>query len=535
MAVSERTPLSSSGAFQTDNGPSYTANASSYVYDSFKFSRSNVIKSLIKYSKFIGPGVMVSVAYIDPGNYSTAISAGALYQYKLLFVIFLSNLFAAFLQTLCIKLGSVTGKDLAQKCRDELPRWLCIVIYSMAEIAIIATDLAEVVGTAVSLNILFNIPLSIGVTLTIIDVLIILVAYRPNGEMKIVRIFEYMVSALVIVVVICFATLLYSLDNLDKSAIFRGCFPSSELLEPQGLYLSCGILGATVMPHSLYLGSGLVQPRLRDFDKKHGYFNDNGTSEDDYDMLKYKPSIHAINYAMKYSIVELILSLFTFAVFVNATILIVAGAALTNTPDAVDADLFSIYEMLRKFLSPAAGTIFALALLFSGQSSGIVCTLSGQMVSEGFLHWSFKPWVRRLVTRSLAIAPCLFVAFFVGRKGLVNVLNGSQVVLSLLLPFVTAPLLYFTCKKNVMSVRVTPVLNGSLSSTSTLDEGYSAVPQESSSQQSIASDSSIIVPEYVDMSNSKLTNVIAVIILTLVSSLNFFMIASMALGADVHF
>lgn len=174
----------------------------------------------------------------------------------------------------------------------------------------------------VSLNILFNIPLSVGVILTIVDVLIILIAYRPHSEMKIVRIFEYFVSALVFVVVICFATLLYSIDNLDTGAIFRGFLPSSELLETQGLYLSCGILGATVMPHSLYLGSGLVQSRLRDYDKKHGYFNDNGASEDDYDDVKYKPTIHAINYAMKYSIVELILSLFTFAVFVNAAILI---------------------------------------------------------------------------------------------------------------------------------------------------------------------------------------------------------------------
>lgn len=534
MSISERTPLTSSGPAPA-GGSSHVFRAFEGVPGSFKQYKSTVIKSLIKYAKFIGPGIMVSVSYMDPGNYSTAISAGALYQYKLLFVIFVSNLFAAFLQTLCIKLGSVTGKDLAEKCRDELPRWLCLIIYVMAEIAIIATDLAEVVGTAVSLNILFNIPLSVGVILTIVDVLIILIAYRPHSEMKIVRIFEYFVSALVFVVVICFATLLYSIDNLNTGAIFRGFLPSSELLETQGLYLSCGILGATVMPHSLYLGSGLVQPRLRDYDKKHGYFNDNGASEDDYDDVKYKPTIHAINYAMKYSIVELILSLFTFAVFVNAAILIVAGATLTNTPGAVDADLFSIYELLGKFLSPAAGTVFALALLFSGQSSGIVCTLSGQMVSEGFLHWSFKPWVRRLVTRSLAIAPCLFVAFFVGRKGLVDVLNGSQVVLSLLLPFVSAPLLYLTFKKSVMRVPATPALCSSAASQSTLNEGYSSVPQENTSRQSVDSESSVVVPEYVDMSNSTLTNVLALVIFTLVSTLNIFMIVSMAMGADVHF
>ena len=162
--------------------------------DRIKLASATVAKALIKYAKFIGPGIMVSVAYMDPGNYSTAVSAGALYKYKLLFVVLISNLFAVFLQTLCVKLGSVTGLDLAQNCREHLPRWLCIAIYILAEIAIIATDLAEVVGTAIALNILFNIPLPVGVLLTVIDVLLVLMAYRPNGEMKIVRYFEYLVS-----------------------------------------------------------------------------------------------------------------------------------------------------------------------------------------------------------------------------------------------------------------------------------------------------------------------------------------------------
>lgn len=530
--------------------------------DRFKHAIASVGKALHKYGKFIGPGVMVSVAYMDPGNYSTAVSAGALYQYKLLFVVLVSNLFAVFLQTLCVKLGSVTGLDLAQNCREHLPRWLCIVIYILAEIAIIATDLAEVVGTAISLNILFNIPLPIGVMLTVVDVLLVLMAYRPNGEMKIVRYFEYLVSGLVVLVVACFAIELGNIGEVDTGEIFRGFLPSSELLETQGLYLSCGILGATVMPHSLYLGSGLVQPRLREFDKKQGYFSDAGVGEDDYEMLKYKPSIHAINYAMTYSIVELVISLFTFAIFVNSAILIVAGATLSNTPGAVDADLFSIYDMLKSILSPAAGTVFALALLFSGQSAGIVCTLSGQMVSEGFLHWSFRPWIRRLITRGLAIAPCLFVSIFVGRKGLADVLNASQVVLSLLLPVVSAPLLYFTAKKSIMRVPATayPIIvdergmpvaqqvGTGLSPTTTLAggasnaEAYTALSNNDldneevhsrRSEESIAS--SIVVPEYKDMSNSKLTNITAVAIFAVVTALNMFMIVSMMLGADVHF
>lgn len=554
---------------------------------------------LVKYIKFVGPGIMVSVAYMDPGNYSTAVSAGAMYQYKLLFIVLVSNLFAVFLQSLCVKLGCVTGMDLAQNCRQHLPRWLNITIYIMAEVAIIATDLAEVVGTAISLNILFKIPLSVGVILTVIDVLLVLMAYRPNGSMKIVRYFEYLVSALVFVVVVCFAIELGNIDVGDPADVWRGFMPSSELLETQGLYLSCGILGATVMPHSLYLGSGLVQPRLKDYDRKHKYFVDNTGNEesDEIAELKYKPSIHAIKYAMRYSVAELIISLFTVAIFVNSAILIVAGATLADTPDAVDADLFSIYEMLKKFLSPAAGTVFALALLFSGQSAGIVCTLAGQMVSEGFLHWSFKPWIRRIITRGLAVAPCLVVTLFVGRKGLADILTASQVVLSLLLPFVSAPLLYFTAKKSIMSVALTPAnvteqplrtqgndsssagapvpftrinneddsninshsFGTSLSPTQTLtdargyredsdsahllandsddDEEDIVVADDNTHRRPSVSDSiasSIVVPEYQDMSNSNLTNIVACIIFFLISALNMFLIISAAMGADIH-
>ncbi|KAG5355855.1 Manganese transporter SMF2 [Yarrowia sp. B02] len=496
----------------------------------------NMMRILSKYGKFVGPGIMVSVAYMDPGNYSTAVSAGAMYQYKLLFIIFVSNLFAVFLQVLCVKLGSVTGLDLAENCRRHLPPWLSVTIYVMAEIAIIATDLAEVVGTAISLNILFGIPLFMGVLVTVVDVLIVLMAYRPNGPMRIVRYFEYAVAALVAVVVVCFAFELAAIDNLDIPLVLEGFLPSKELLETQGLYLSCGILGATVMPHSLYLGSGLVQPRLREYDEDNGYAvpQDAQFDEDD-DDLKYKPSIHAIKYAMKYSIAELVISLFTVAIFINSAILIVAGSTLNGSPDAYDADLFSIYDMLRTILSPAAGTVFALALLFSGQSAGIVCTLSGQMVSEGFLRWSFKPWIRRLITRSIAIVPCLFVTLFVGRKGLADVLNASQVVLSLLLPIVSAPLIYFTGSKKIMKVAANAAVinhrprsnsNGTLTPADR-PSGYGMVDEASSDEESIC------IPEYVDMSNSATTQLIAYLVFGLVSALNLFLIISIAMGADV--
>ncbi|ODQ65796.1 natural resistance-associated macrophage protein [Nadsonia fulvescens var. elongata DSM 6958] len=495
-------------------------------------------QALLKYMRFVGPGIMVSVAYMDPGNYSTAVSAGAMYKYKLLFVVLISNIFAVFLQTLCVKLGSVTGLDLAQNCRKHLPPWLNLTIYVMAEIAIIATDLAEVVGTAISLNILFNMPLYVGVLITVIDVIIVLMAYRPNGPMKIVRYFEYAVSLLVTVVVVCFAVELSNIGSVDVNEIFRGFLPSKELVESQGLYLSCGILGATVMPHSLYLGSGLVQPRLKEFDVDHGYYkltvgDDAAVSTDDY-----RPTLHAINYAMTYSIVELIVSLFTVALFVNCAILIVSGATLSNTPEAIDADLFSIYEMLKEILQPAAGVIFALALLFSGQSAGIVCTLSGQMVSEGFLSWSFKPWIRRLVTRCFAIAPCLFITISVGRKGLADILNASQVILSFLLPAVTAPLLYFTCSKKIMRVQVNrshEYNRVALDEVAIQLEDYELA--DNSLDVDIDNDVEGVCDnelQYVDMSNSKLVSIVAVVIFTFISALNLFLLISMAMGENVH-
>ncbi|SGZ48248.1 CIC11C00000001466 [Sungouiella intermedia] len=464
---------------------------------------------LKKYMKFIGPGLMVSVAYMDPGNYSTAVAAGSAYQYKLLFSIFLLNCLAIFLQILSAKLGAVTGLDLAANCRENLPPKLNLFIYILAEIAIIATDLAEVVGTAIALNILFNLPLFVGVIVTVVDVLVVLAAYRPNGPLMFIRVFEGFVSVLVGATVVCFGIELFQVSKEpDFSAIevLKGFLPNEKVVDMSerkggnGLFLSLAILGATVMPHSLYLGSGLVQARLKDYDIKHGFHKPgkpaqvaeaplhetNDTSETSIDFSSndyahavgiveeeecYKPSIHAINDTMTYTIVELVISLFTVALFVNATILIVAGATVGSKSKRDDdddsdndsdnegsgsegGDLFTIYNLLSTHLSPTAGFVFALALLCLGQSAGVVCTLAGQMVLEGFLLWSFPPVIRRLVTRGLAIAPCLFVVSVAGREGLASTLNALQVVLSLLLPTVTAPLIWFTCSKEIMKVPI---------------------------------------------------------------------------------
>ncbi|KHJ31376.1 putative metal ion transporter metal ion transporter [Erysiphe necator] len=405
-----------------------------------------------KFSKFIGPGFMVSVAYIDPGNYSTGVVAGATYRYKLLFAGLMSNVFAIFLQILCIKLGSVTGLNLAEACRSFLPKWLNYFLYVLAELAIIATDLAEVIGTAIAINLLIpKIPLIIGCALSIIDVLFILLFYNPNGSMKGLRAFEFFVTCLVLGVVVCFCLQLSLIRNSSLGEILRGYLPSKELTESTGLYQACGILGATVMPHSLYLGSGLVQPRLQEYDINHGIISA-PIDSNARDKEAYKPSLQAIRGCLKMFVVELTLSLFIFALFVNSAILITAGASLYGT-DVDDADLFGIHRLLSTSLSPMAGTVFALALLLSGLSAGIVGTISGQMVSEGALNWTIRPWLRRLITRTISIAPSILVAAAVGKQGLNDVLNASQVVLSVVLPFITAPIIFFTCRNRYMTVQ----------------------------------------------------------------------------------
>lgn len=516
---------------------------------------------LKKYSRFIGPGLMVSVSYMDPGNYSTAVAAGAAHRYKLLFSILVSNFMAAFWQSLCAKLGAVTGLDLAQNCRKHFPHGLNITLYILAEIAIIATDLAEVVGTAISLNIIFGVPLAIGVILTVVDVLIVLLAYKPNGSLKIVRLFEAFVSFLVVLTVICFTIELFYADLGSAKEVFSGFLPNKAVFEGDGLYLSLGILGATVMPHSLFLGSGVVQPRLRDYDIKKGYYTpDLNDIENNHD--NYKPSFEAIDETLHYTVAELLISLFTVALFVNCAILIVAGATLYGTTqDAQEADLFSIYNLLSTTLSKGAGLIFVLALLFSGQSAGIVCTLSGQMVSEGFLNWSVSPTIRRSITRAVAITPCLILVLVAGRSGLSGALNASQVLLSLLLPFVSAPLIYFTCNKKIMRVQINPHCNDSNNSrqhsenqtssrgNSTVRYGasYEPLKQDIDSEEYLemydmntlnqreSSNTDNDATTYKDMSNSIITTILSILVWIIISALNFYMLASFSSGQDIHF
>lgn len=447
---------------------------------------------------------------------------------------------AAFWQYLCARLGAVTGLDLAQNCKKHLPFGLNITLYILAEMAIIATDLAEVVGTAISLNILFHIPLALGVILTVVDVLIVLLAYKPNGSMKGIRVFEAFVSLLVILTVACFTVELFYAKLGPAKEIFSGFLPSKAVFEGDGLYLSLAILGATVMPHSLYLGSGVVQPRLREYDIKNGHYSPD-VNDMDNNHHNYRPSYEAISETLHFTITELLVSLFTVALFVNCAILIVSGATLYgSTQNAEEADLFSIYNLLSSTLSKGAGTVFVLALLFSGQSAGIVCTLSGQMVSEGFLNWTVSPALRRSATRAVAITPCLILVLVAGRSGLSGALNASQVVLSLLLPFVSAPLLYFTSSKKIMRVQ----LNRDKELSRTTDKQYvvskneddETIELEDMGIGSSSQERGLVSPaiKYKDMSNGITVTVLAVIVWLVISGLNFYMLLGFTMGKEVH-
>ncbi|GME77992.1 unnamed protein product [Ambrosiozyma monospora] len=568
-----------------------------------------IIKILRNFVKYIGPGLMVSVAYMDPGNFSSSI-ASAQFQYKLLFSLMVSNIMAGFLQVLASKLGICTGQDLASNCRAHLSPWLNYIIYVFGEIAVIATDVAEIIGTAIAFNIIFDIPLFWGVILTIIDVLFVIMAYRPNGPMVFLRLFEGFVSVLVMGTVICFAIELANVSGQTNwGDVFMGFLPNSEVFKDiNGLYLSAALLGSNLMPHSLYLGSGVVQARLKAYDIKSGHYTpppakpksgsifcgagaDLDDDEVEAELHRYKPSLSAINATMSYTIAELIVSLFTVALFVNSAILIVAGTALSKPMDddadgdLEDPDLFTLHYLLTKHLSTAAGTVFAFALLCSGLCGGTVVTVASQQIMEGHAHVSMPPGLRRIITRVFALAPCIYVVLTNGREGLSSVLNGSQVVLSLLLPFISAPLIYFTCSKHIMKVKLNDSEVSSDSITSDIetfevsdDDDVDGVPLArttsssriagrsgnretedgiqmdflnesgvnllSDNENSVVEGNSDIELEnghhhhhhpvmYKDMSNSRTTAICAVLVWVIITVLNFWLLASMALGIDV--
>ncbi len=367
---------------------------------------------------FSGPGALVAVGYMDPGNWATDLAGGAKFGYTLIFVIFLSNLFAMLLQHLSLKLGIVTGRDLAQACRDNYSQSVSIVLWVLAEIAIAACDLAEVIGSAIALNLLFNIPLAIGVLITSADVLLILF-FQHKGF----RYIESIVVSLIIIILFCFGYEMI-LSQPAISEILSGFIPSPEIISnPAMLYIAIGILGATVMPHNLYLHSSIVQTRN---------FGKSGPEKKE---------------AVKFATIDSNFALFL-AFFINAAILIVSSSVFHKSGYEDVADINDAYKLLTPILGATfASTIFALALLASGQNSTLTGTMAGQIIMEGFLNIRLKPWIRRLVTRLIAIIPAFFVTLISGESGTAKLLILSQVILSLQLSFAVFPLVMFTSDK----------------------------------------------------------------------------------------
>ncbi|WP_309611137.1 Nramp family divalent metal transporter [Sphingomonas sp.] len=381
-----------------------------------------------KMAAFAGPGYLVAVGYMDPGNWATDLAGGSAFGYTLLSVILLSNMMAMLLQSLAVKLGIVTGRDLAQTCRDYYSRPVRIGLWLLCEIAIIACDLAEVIGTAIALLLLFGLPLVWGVCLTTLDVLLILLL-QQFGFRKL----EAFIVVMLIIIAGCFAVEL-TLSKPDLMAIAGGLVPSVRIItNPMMLYIAIGILGATVMPHNLYLHSAVVQTRR--FVRTH-----EGKRE-------------AIRFATLDSTIAL-----SFALIINAAILILAASTFHVAGRTDVAEIENAYILLAPMLGVgAASTLFAVALLASGQNSTITATLAGQIVMEGFLDIRLPSWLRRLITRSLAIVPAVIVASLYGMSGTARLLVLSQVVLSLQLPFAVVPLVQFTSDRTRMGCFVNPL------------------------------------------------------------------------------
>jgi manganese transport protein len=381
---------------------------------------------------FMGPGFLVAVGYMDPGNWATDLAGGASFGYTLLSVILVSSIFAIVLQHLALKLGVASGRDLAQACGDAFPKPVAIFLWIVCELAIAACDLAEVIGSALALQLLFGIPILAGIVITILDVFLIL--YFQNKGFKVI---ESIVLSLLIVIVCCFAYELI-ISQPSMAGILGGLVPqTSVVMNPSQLYVAIGILGATVMPHNLYLHSSIVQTRaIKDTEEDKG---------------------KAIKYATWDSTISLGL-----AFFINAGILILAAAAFHGNNLHHVADIRDAYQLLDPVLgSQLASILFAVALLASGQNATLTGTLAGQIVMEGFLDLRIAPWLRRLITRLIAIIPAFFITWIYGESKIGELLVFSQVILSMQLSFAVIPLVLFTGDKQKMGKFAnSPLLQG---------------------------------------------------------------------------
>ena len=377
---------------------------------------------------FSGPGYLVAVGYMDPGNWATDLAGGSAFGYTLLSVILVSNLMAILLQSLCAKLGIVTGRDLAQACRDHYSKPVAILLWLLCEVAICACDLAEVIGSAIALNLLFKIPLTWGVCITALDVLVVMFLQNKGF-----RYIEALVVTLILTIGGCFLMeIIFSRPNVAE--VFGGFAPKFEIIRnTQMLYVAIGILGATVMPHNLYLHSSIVQTR------------------------KYEQNAEGKGEAIKFATIDSTTALM-FALFINAAILVVSAATFHTRGEHNVAEIQDAYKLLSPMLSvPVASALFAVALLASGQNSTLTGTLAGQIVMEGFLNIRLRPWLRRLITRLIAIVPAVICTALYGERGTANLLVLSQVILSMQLSFAVIPLVMFTSDRAKMGVFANPL------------------------------------------------------------------------------
>jgi manganese transport protein len=381
-------------------------------------------KKLLAYA---GPGYLVSVGYMDPGNWATDLAGGAKFGYSLLSIILLSNLMAILLQALCVKLGVATGRDLAQACRDNFSKPVSFGLWVLCEIAISACDLAELVGSAIALQLLFNIPLAVGVCITALDVFVVLFLQNKGF-----RYIEALVITIIGVIGGCFvAELMFA--KPDLGGILGGYVPQVEVVRnPEALYIAIGILGATVMPHNLYLHSSIVQTRA------------------------WQDTPEKKREAIKFGTIDSTIAL-SLALFINSAILILAASVFHFSGKQDVAEIQDAYKLLSPMLGVApASAIFAIALLASGQNSTLTATMAGQIVMEGFLHLRVKPWLRRLLTRLVAIVPALLTIIWFGEGSTTSLLILSQVILSLQLSFAVIPLIMFTSDRKLMGEFVNP-------------------------------------------------------------------------------
>ncbi|BEI88013.1 uncharacterized protein CcaverHIS019_0107310 [Cutaneotrichosporon cavernicola] len=501
-------------------------------------SRIRAVPRILKrHTAFIGPGLVAAVAYVDPGNWATDLEAGARWGYKLLFIVFLAGLAAICLQVMSVRLGAVTSKSLPRNTRELIlswearwpqhRRWFRALLYSLwviAEIAIIATDLAELIGSAIALNLLFpKLPLFAGVLITAVDVMIVLIFFRSDSGRQGMLLFEIVIVTLVLAVFISFMILLDMVKPVWRD-VFHGLVPSKTLFSPGALYVGIGIIGATVMPHALFLGSALagvdrlnmlprppkrrrepinnrlpalnpaaaIRRRLRvqrqDTDPEiplepvEGHeptaastsaapsaapsplvIAKSTDKDDEYEakMEEYEKEIRKfdrirwVKLHVGHASIDTGASLLGFALTINSAILTLAGATFfygDTGASADQADINGAHKLVSEYVGNAAGIIFALALLCAGQSASITATLAGQIVSEGFLEWKISPMLRRLITRLIGVVPAAIVASSVGNKGLNTMLVASQVILCLVLPTVTIPLVYLCSRKDIMAV-----------------------------------------------------------------------------------